>query len=165
MGFALLLGGHFVSTANPFRIPPCLERADLQMRRQKRFQKIVVLTVAAVAALLVVLLIEGCVGEHAKASAAAPAAESQPKKTSASAAVESKPISALPPAPAPAASPLKMSAPSTVSAPETVYVVKAGDTLTRIAKQHQTTVKAIKAVNGLNRDTIGVGMKLKLPTA
>ena len=58
-----------------------------------------------------------------------------------------------------------MSAPSTVSAPETVYVVKAGDTLTRIAKQHQTTVKAIKAVNGLNRDTIGVGMKLKLPTA
>jgi hypothetical protein len=57
-------------TSNPFQIPPCFQRADLQQRRRERIKKVVVILVAATAALLVLLLIEGCVTEHAKASAA-----------------------------------------------------------------------------------------------
>jgi peptidoglycan endopeptidase LytE len=161
-----------VNATNPFQIPPCLQRADLQLRRQKRFQKIVVFSVAAVAALLVVLLIEGCMAEHSKASTdnSTPIPEKPAEKPSSKVAITetklaltlpSKPIAPL--AVVPAVS--KQSAPSAVSAPESIYVVKAGDNLTRIAKLHRTTVKEIKVLNGLNRDTLAVGMKLKVPTA
>ena len=43
------------------------------------------------------------------------------------------------------------------------HVVKAGETLTRIAKQHNTTVKAIQAANNLKTQRLFVGQKLKLP--
>jgi LysM repeat protein len=46
-----------------------------------------------------------------------------------------------------------------------VYVVKRGDTLSRIARAHGTTVKALKAANGLEGDRIDAGQKLKLPSA
>jgi LysM repeat protein len=48
---------------------------------------------------------------------------------------------------------------------QTIYVIKSGDTLSRIAKVHGTTVKALKAANGLANDRIVVGAKLKIPTA
>lgn len=51
------------------------------------------------------------------------------------------------------------------SQPELIYVVKPGDTLIRIARLHRTTVKTLKAVNGLGSDTLAVGAKLKLPPA
>lgn len=47
----------------------------------------------------------------------------------------------------------------------TIYVVKPADTLSRIAKAHGTTVKAVKMANGLDTDRIGIGMKLNLPEA
>lgn len=43
------------------------------------------------------------------------------------------------------------------------YEVKRGDNLTRIAKNHGTTVKAIREANGLKTDRILVGQKLKVP--
>jgi LysM repeat protein len=43
------------------------------------------------------------------------------------------------------------------------YVVRSGDTLTKIAKAHGTTVKAIEAENNLSTTQIKVGQKLKLP--
>jgi peptidoglycan endopeptidase LytE len=43
------------------------------------------------------------------------------------------------------------------------YTVKSGDTLTKIAKVHGTTVKAIRAENNLTTDHIKVGQKLKIP--
>jgi LysM repeat protein len=43
------------------------------------------------------------------------------------------------------------------------YVVRSGDTLTRIAKTHGTTVKAIEAENNLSTTKIHVGQKLKIP--
>ncbi len=46
-----------------------------------------------------------------------------------------------------------------------VHAVKAGETLTRIAKQHGTTVKAIRAINNLKSDRVYVGQKLKLPAS
>jgi LysM repeat protein len=44
-----------------------------------------------------------------------------------------------------------------------VYTVKPGETLTRIAKAHGTTVKAIRTANSLKSDHLIVGQKLKLP--
>jgi LysM repeat protein len=43
------------------------------------------------------------------------------------------------------------------------YVVKANDSLTKIAKIHGVTVKAIKTANSLTTDQIKVGQKLKIP--
>jgi len=58
-------------------------------------------------------------------------------------------------------------APTTAVAGETTtasYTVKSGDTLTKIAKSHGTTVKAIEAANGLSTTKIKVGQKLKIPS-
>lgn len=43
------------------------------------------------------------------------------------------------------------------------YSVKPNDTLTKIARAHGTTVKAIKSANNLKTDMIKVGQKLQLP--
>lgn len=44
-----------------------------------------------------------------------------------------------------------------------VYLVKAGDSLTKIARANGVSVKALKAENNLKTDHIRVGEKLKLP--
>jgi LysM repeat protein len=44
-----------------------------------------------------------------------------------------------------------------------IYVVKSGDTLSKIAKRNGTTVKAIESENGLSATRIKVGEKLKIP--
>jgi LysM repeat protein len=49
--------------------------------------------------------------------------------------------------------------------PTTIYSVKQGDTLTKIALAHGTTVRALRAVNALKTDRIVVGQKLKVPQA
>ncbi len=46
-----------------------------------------------------------------------------------------------------------------------VYVVKAGDTLSKIAKLHATSYKKIMAMNELKTTSIHAGQKLKLPAA
>jgi LysM repeat protein len=43
------------------------------------------------------------------------------------------------------------------------YVVKSGDTLSRIARAHRTTVSALKTANGLTGDRIVAGQSLKMP--
>lgn len=43
------------------------------------------------------------------------------------------------------------------------YTVKAGDTLYGIARTYNTTVDAIKSLNGLNNNNLRIGMVLKLP--
>lgn len=45
----------------------------------------------------------------------------------------------------------------------TIYTVKAGDTLSKIAKMYGTTYKEIQAANGLTTTRIRVGQKLKIP--
>lgn len=45
----------------------------------------------------------------------------------------------------------------------TLYKVKAGDSLEKIAKSHQTEVDAIKKINQLEQDLIMVGQELKIP--
>jgi LysM repeat protein len=121
------------------------------------------------------MLIEGCVSEHAKTSANPVAAVDEQTQAPPPivAVAEPKPVlpqippPAHPAAPAvvvaPAAAATKV-APPAVDHPGIVYVVKAGDTLIRIARQHHTTTKAIKDMNGLGNDMISVGAKLKLPS-
>ena len=169
-----------MNSTNPFQIPSCLQRADVQLRRRERFRKGVVLAVAAVVALLVVLLIEGCMSEHSKTSITTVT----PLGASQEAAVATAPVVVMPkPATAPAPAPVHaaITAPAVAPAPAPVvaaktaapaltlsgqvYVVKAGDTLGRIARQHHTTVKALKTVNSLETDNIAIGASLKLPAA
>lgn len=64
--------------------------------------------------------------------------------------------------PAPVAVAAKNGAPESAAA-EGTYVIKAGDTLTKIAREHGTTVKALRTANGLKTDRVAVGKKLKLP--
>jgi LysM repeat protein len=52
--------------------------------------------------------------------------------------------------------------PSAASGEQT-YTVKSGDNLITIAKEKGTTVKALRAANGLKTDRIQVGQKLKVP--
>lgn len=164
-----------MSASNPFQIPSCFQQqANLERRRRERFKKGVVAAVAAVAALLVIMLIQGCMSEHAR-TATAPAAPTVTTSPSIAPAaeplvVEPKPVYMAPATPARAAAPIAPAklpslTPAASSQPEFVYVVKPGDTLSRIAKLHQTTVKALKAANGLNGDTIVIGATLKLPSA
>jgi LysM repeat protein len=44
-----------------------------------------------------------------------------------------------------------------------VYVVKKGDTLTKVAKLHGTTLKALRAANNMQTDRLLVSQKLKIP--
>jgi LysM repeat protein len=44
-----------------------------------------------------------------------------------------------------------------------IYVVQSGDSLTKIAQDHGTTVKALRDLNNLRTDRIKVGDKLKIP--
>ena len=174
--FSVLLGtGHactseeimnLMNTSNPFQIPSCLQRADSQQRRRGRFKKGFIAVVAAVVILLVGLLIEGCMSE--KTTTTTPA-----KNVSDLSAPQANPaLMAAKPSPQPnlnatsrIAPPVSKEKAVTASHSETLYVVKSGDTLTRIAKVHGTTVKALKAANGLEGDRIVVGARLKIPEA
>jgi LysM repeat protein len=63
----------------------------------------------------------------------------------------------------PAAAPATGTGPAVESTGGEAYTVKSGDTLTKIAKAHGTTVKAIKAASNLTTDHIKVGQKLTIP--
>jgi len=52
---------------------------------------------------------------------------------------------------------------SSKSSSTTTYTVRKGDTLDKIARRHGVTVKQIKQANGLKRDRIDIGQKLKIP--
>lgn len=49
------------------------------------------------------------------------------------------------------------------SAPVEPYIVQKGDSLFKIAREHQTTANALKAANGLKGSKIKIGQKLILP--
>ena len=162
-------------TSNPFQVPSCLQRADSQLRRRERFRRGVVVAVAAVVALLVVLLIEGCMSEHARTASGVttPSPVAAQTETVAPATVPAAPevkqvaAPAQAPVSTPATTPVttpKLPTPG-VARPQMLYVVKPGDTLGHIARANHTSVKALKDVNSLTSDMISVGAKLKLPSA
>lgn len=163
-----------MNTTNPFQVPTCFQRADSQQRRRERFRRWVVVAVLGFVALLVVMLIEGCVSEHAKTSSITGTTVDEQAATPTPSVTDAEPKPVLPPVPPPARPAVApVAAPATVTTkavlpvadhPGIVYVVKAGDSLIRIARQHHTTAKAIKDMNGLSNDMISVGAKLKLPS-
>lgn len=155
-----------MNAMNPFQIPTCFQ-INQERRRKERIKKTVIAVVAASVLLLIGLLIEGCKTERATTSSRitplgeVPAAAAEPQIAPAPVA---QPAPAAVPAPTP--SPVsKSNAMAPASQPAGLYTVKPGDTLTRIAKAHGTTVKGLKAANGLASDRIAVGAKLKLPEA
>jgi LysM repeat protein len=72
------------------------------------------------------------------------------------------PTATTPPATSPVA-PGEVGIPAPTFGGEQHYTVKSGDTLTRIASQHGTTVKALRSANNLKTDKIKVGDKLVIP--
>ncbi len=46
----------------------------------------------------------------------------------------------------------------------TEYVVRSGDTLWQLAQRYNTTVDAIKSLNGLTSDNLSIGQVLRIPT-
>jgi LysM repeat protein len=163
-----------MSAQNPFQIPTCF-KLDIEQRRRERFKKTVVTAVIVSVAVVIGLLIEGCVSEKSQANnqqgqAAQTTIETPAQSTAATSEAVQGPISRifLPVQPCPVATVPKQTAtpadpPHITGA--AVYLVKTGDTLTRIAKTHHTTIKAIEAVNHLSTDRISVGQKLNVPTA
>jgi LysM repeat protein len=72
----------------------------------------------------------------------------------------------IPAAAAPAAAPSAATPPGAIemgASGEQTYTVKSGDTLTKVAGEFHTTVKAIRSANSLTTDRITVGQKLKIP--
>jgi LysM repeat protein len=67
-------------------------------------------------------------------------------------------------APAPAAAPGAAPAPA-ASAAASAYVVKAGDSLSKIAARNGTTVAALRQANNLRGDTIQIGQSIVIPLA
>ena len=160
-----------MSAQNPFQIPSCF-KLDIEQRRRERFKKTVVTTVIVSAAVVIGLLIEGCVSERSQSAATPPAAaQTQAVNTanpaSAQPALQSVPHTSFAVQPCPVATVPKTATPvgSPHATGEAVYLVRSGDSLTRIAKTHGTTVKALKLANSVANDKIVVGEQLKIPSA
>ncbi|HXE42979.1 MAG TPA: LysM peptidoglycan-binding domain-containing protein [Candidatus Baltobacteraceae bacterium] len=151
-----------MNSANPFQIPTVFQN-DAQRRNRERFKKGVIASIIAAVLLLVGLLIQGCKSERSASVTPLPQLG----------AVSAAPQTALVPMPGsnhgvmpqPVPTVQKASMTPAISQSPTVYVVKSGDTLTRIARAHGISVKALKSVNDLASDQIVVGAKLKIPTA
>lgn len=179
--------------SNPFIEPGSLI-TELQRRRRERFQIGVYAVLGTATVFLAGMLIQGCRNHEQSATedsgqtAVETATNQTANPTNTTLAADQKPdtnsavsppvaAAPAPPSPEPAASteptPPPPAPPSVASQPaavtprsaETVYVVKKGDSLARIAKSHGTSVKALKAANGLKSDLIAAGRKLKIPHA
>ena len=157
-----------MNASNPFQVPACFQRTDVQ-RRQRKIKQMVIAIIACVGLMLIGLLIEGCQSERTSAKAVFPAGAVPVAAESPAPAVPTAPKTGIIASPdvrpvVPQSAPVVSKANAAAHA-ELIYEVKSGDTLTRIARSHGLTVKAVKAANGLVNDRIGVGARLKLPVA
>jgi hypothetical protein len=143
-----------MNASNPFQVP-AWAAINREQRRRERFKRTVIAIIVVTALLLVGLLIEGCKSERASMSTPAAPTSNVPVVSS---------LSTLPTTP-PAKPVATDNQALNVRPPLNLYIVKSGDTLTRIARTYGTTVKAIEAANDLNGDRIVVGLKLKIPEA
>ncbi|MCX6970070.1 MAG: LysM peptidoglycan-binding domain-containing protein [Verrucomicrobia bacterium] len=99
--------------------------------------------------------------EHAKPAAAEQPATATPDVVTASAA---KTAAQAHESPAALSAPAKAPAKSQPESASATYTVVAGDTLTRIATGHKTTVEAIEQANGIGSNSaLRIGQVLKIP--
>ena len=169
-GCCASLNRQFMSRSNPF-IPAGALMAERQRRNRTQFKVGVFAVLAAHAMLLTGLLIQGCRSDGSSTTSASEPAESTglgaasaPEAPAAAAAAV--PVSPVPAPIAVAAEVPSTQAPGVTASPalaDPYYLVKAGDTLARIARVRGTTVKALKAANHLSDDRLSVGQKLILP--
>lgn len=140
---------------------------------RERFRTLILTILGAQVAFLLVLLLHGYRAESsplsvpAEESASPPAPPpaipaTLPRQAAPAPAATSLLVEAALPA---AVTPTKETASATPEAFATIYVVKSGDTLNRIARAHGTTIRALKAANNLPGERLGVGLKLRIPTA
>ena len=176
------LGKNFEAMANPFSAPTAYQ-ADQQKLRRERVKITFYAIIGTLVVFCLALLFQGC--KHYEPNAENPItalpsdriSSDLPPVANVSEPVISSNLEDVPPTapviePAPVVStPAVSAAPEskpvvTVPEPaptETLYVIKRGDSLSAIAKAHQTTVKALKAANGLTSDRILIGKTLKIP--
>jgi LysM repeat protein len=174
--------------SNPFIAPGSL-LIERERQRREKFKLGVYAILGIFALSLIGMLIQGCKHQDTFADAdttSAAGAESNtppsfvpptpdspssevastpsvPAPITPSAPVPSAPsVAAEQPAPAPAP---VAAQPTPTPAPDRVYVVKQGDSLFSIAHAHGTTVNALRSANGLKKDSLSLGQKLKLPAA
>lgn len=160
-----------VKTLNPF-IPAVQLTLVPHHSQQERFKTWFMVVLSAHLVLVLGLLIRDYQREYAQA---ADSLAQQAMLTGTQAADDSAPVEALGDQPlttkpasttatAPAATQAQPSAAmaSIPAYPDNVYVVKSGDTLSQIARDCGTSVKALKAANGLNGERLTVGQKLNL---
>ena len=69
----------------------------------------------------------------------------------------------IPVASEPHGAPATQRQPGAAESDVVLYEIKPGDTLSKIANAHGTTVKALQAANKLKSDALVIGQKLKLP--
>src|SRR5215469_2357645 len=162
-----------MSAQTPFQIPTCF-KLDIEQRRRERFKKTVVTAVIVSVAVVIGLLIEGCVSEKSQATAeqnqatasiqtpAQPVADTQSQPGPQPISQVSLPVQPCPVATVPKQTAAPADTPHITGA--AVYLVKSGDTLSRIAKTHHTTIKAIEGANNLTTDRLSVGQKLTIPS-
>ena len=170
--------------SNPF-VSSGFRLVELQRRRREGFRIGVFAVLATSFVFLLGLLIQGCNSRQTTLdSSNNSAAGAVPAATNALRIVQQAPTGNLQTPPRVSATPASSAsqsaaANSPVQAPpvaqeskvasppstENVYVVKSGDSLSKIARAHNTTAKALKAENALKSDRLLVGTKLKLPQA
>ena len=163
-----------MNAQNPFQIPTCF-KLDIEQRRRERFKKTVVTAVIVSVAVVIGLLIEGCVSEKSQANnqplqagqtieTPAQVADPSPAQTAQPSISQSTlPVQPCPVVTVPKETVAPVNLPHITGA--AVYLVKSGDTLSRIAKTHRTSVKAIREANNLTTDRLSVGQKLNIPSA
>ncbi len=158
-----------MNSANPFQVPTIFQN-DAQRRSRERFKKSVIASIVAAVLLLVGLLIEGCKSERSASMTPLPkiavvsASRPQARQTALVPMLGS--TQGVMPQPVPSVQ--KASMTPTFSQPTaipTTYLVKSGDTLTRIAKAYGVSIGALRSANDLASDKITVGARLKIPTA
>jgi LysM repeat protein len=166
--------------SNPF-IEPGSIKVELERRRRERFKTGVYAVLGTATIFLIGMLIQGC--RHQQQALSDPTADVQANAatnlissqaaSNSVATQQAGSSNAIATAPTPSAevvgsnsipAPSILDAPAPITSPDfTLYTVKRGDSLARIARQHGTTIKAIKTANGLKSDLLPAGRKLKLP--
>jgi len=170
--------------SNPFH-GSVLKPAGSSRLSRDRFKIGVWVILVTVGFLVIGMLIEGCRARHstpdvqndaantsatpelAATTNALPGVDTNAVSTASTNAGPEAVSTAAPPPPA-SELPADVSTPAATpghAGSKSVYTVRRGDTLARIARTHGTTVKILKELNRLSGDRILVGQKLRLPIA